>query len=135
MIVLDTDVVIDFLRGKASTVDRVRRALDEGETLGITAVNVGEILRGIEGSKSADRKTAFEDLLEKLEVLPVNFQAARRYGRVLTTLDEAGWPIPGMDGLIAAVTLENGGRLFTGNVRHFDRIGGLEIVEATDGGC
>ncbi len=132
MIVLDTDIVIDFLREQDGVVDRVRRALDEGETLAITTVNVGEILRGLEGSGSADRKIAFEDLLEKLEVLPVDFRAARRYGRMLSMLHEAGWPIPGMDGLIAAVTLENGGRLFTGNVRHFDRVGGLEVVEASE---
>lgn len=130
MIVLDTDVLIDFLRDEEVVVETIRDALERGETLGTTTVNVAEILRGLEASGSKERRSAFEELVEKMEIVPLGLPVARRYGKILASLDEAGQPIPGMDGLIAAATVTEGGWLFTRNTRHFDRVPGLQLLEA-----
>lgn len=132
MIVLDTDVIIDFLRDEEATVEAVREAIERGETLATTTINVGEILRGLEAAGSEGRRSAFEELIEKMEILPVDAPVARRYGKVLAALDEAGQPLPGMDGLIAAATITEGGWLFTRNTRHFGRVPGLQLLEAGD---
>lgn len=69
-----------------------------------------------------------DDFLGTLAVLPLETTAARRAGTLLATLDRAGRPMPELDALIAAVTLENGGRIVSRNKRHFARVQGLEVI-------
>lgn len=128
MIVLDSDAIIDHLRGDADVETGIRHAIETGETLATTTVNIAEILRGLHPAKQARRRATFNALLETIDVLPLDTHAAQRYGQLLATLDASGDPIPAMDGLIAAIALETGARLWTRNQRHFDRIPGLETT-------
>jgi predicted nucleic acid-binding protein len=43
-------------------------------------------------------------------------------------LDKAGDPIPTLDGMVAAVALEEGARFATRDRKHFERVAGLELV-------
>lgn len=126
MILLDSDVMIDVLARKEPSRSFLRDLRDRGEDLGTTSVSAAEVLRGAYGSGEA--LVTRLQMLDALAEVPIGPRAARRYGELMHTLDRAGASISVSDGLIAAATLEAGAKLVTRNVRHFDRVAGLEVL-------
>ncbi|MGQ0536052.1 MAG: type II toxin-antitoxin system VapC family toxin [Methanobacteriota archaeon] len=126
MNVLDTDVLIDLGANRPLVAALVRGFIEDGEVIATTSINAGEFLRGVQGHR--ERLAARTRILDAIPQLPTGPAAARRFARIMHALDRAGSPIPELDGLIAAATLEAGGRLVTRNVRHFGRVPGLEVL-------
>ncbi|HWG91323.1 MAG TPA: type II toxin-antitoxin system VapC family toxin [Candidatus Thermoplasmatota archaeon] len=126
MMVLDTDILIDFIRRVEPATTFVMRLHREGARLATTSINAAELLRGAQGSPEARAKA--ERLLAALEELPFDAVAAQRYGEIMAGLDRAGAPVARSDGLIAAAALAAGGSLVTRNVRDFRRVPGLQVV-------
>lgn len=127
MIVLDSDVLVDLIRKEPATVEFLERVWESGEPLATTSVNVGEVLRGARGDP--ERLSTTVDVLEGLAEVPYGPRAAERFGRLMHGLDERGTPVPVVDGMIAAAALEEGARLCTRNLRDFERVPGLEVVQ------
>lgn len=127
MIVLDTDVLIDVIDQRDPAFSFVAELQRTGETIGTTSINNAELLRGVvPGSQAAERVATVNAALQEVPFGPA---AARRFGTLMHTADRAGASLPVVDGLIAAATLECGGRLVTGNERDFTRIAGLELLQ------
>jgi predicted nucleic acid-binding protein len=130
LIVLDSDIVIDFLWDRRDAVGFLEALRRQDEILATTSICAAEVLRGVQFSRAAlDRATTF---LQAMQEIPFGPRAARRYGRLMDGLDRAGRPIRVTDGLIAAATLEAGARLATRNVRDFRKVPGLEVVTPDD---
>lgn len=125
-IVLDTDVLIDLLHKREPTTTFLHDLRTRGETLATTSVNAAELWRGARTTKAQE---AVQKVLTALHDVPLGRpRAARRFGELMQTLDRAGAPIGNTDGLIAAATLEAGGRLVTRNPREYARVPGLEVL-------
>jgi len=94
-----------------------------------SAVSVGELYRGAFRSPDRDRHLRNIDtrVLPVVTVLSYDAGSAREYGRIAVVLERQGRRFADADLQIAATALPYGLRLVTGNVRHFDRIPGLEI--------
>lgn len=124
LIVVDTDLVIDFLRGSGQGVHTIRTLLTE-RRLRLTAVTGFEL--GI-GTGFLDRQ---EDILRLLRsrTLPLDLQSALKAGAVATALQQHGQRIGFADSLQAGICLRNDLPLATRNRRHFARVDGLELVE------
>lgn len=114
------------MRKREHTVSFLEDLWEQDETLATSAINVGEVLRGAQRSRDVLGVTT--RTLDALEEVPFGAEEARRFGRLMHTLDRGGNRIPVVDGMVAAVALENGGRLVTRNVQHFDRVPGLELL-------
>lgn len=127
MILLDSDVIIDFLKGDEPGFGYVRRLAAEGADLATTSMNVTEVLRGtITGSSDAAHKAAL-DVLNGLREMPFGPRAARRCARLLAEQDRQGRPLPVLDAMIASVALEENVVLVTRNIKHFHAVEGLSI--------
>jgi tRNA(fMet)-specific endonuclease VapC len=61
--------------------------------------------------------------------VPFDSEAARRYGQIVADLERRGEPIGMADSMIAAHALELDLVVVTHNLRHFERVGGLEIED------
>jgi predicted nucleic acid-binding protein len=107
-VLLDTDVLIDHLRG--------RRHLETGDTA-VSALTRTELFAGDERQEDA-----IAALLEDCEEINVDPRIARRAGRIKR---QTGLQIA--DALIAATALEHELPLMTRNRRHFDRVVGLRL--------
>jgi tRNA(fMet)-specific endonuclease VapC len=123
MIVADTDVLIEFLRGREPFAERVAVEIRRG--LSTTAVTAFELLAG---AHTAKQKKSVEDLLDGLTVLVLDTPAAARGAQVRRELEKRGMGIGMADSLIAGVCLSCEAALLTGNVKHFSRVPELVLA-------
>lgn len=129
MIVLDTDILSEFVRKHpAPAVIRELRRVP-ADQLATTVVNVTELRFGARRRADADRfwELLSERILARVAILPLDAPAALVAGDLRADLERSGTPIALADLLIAAITLSRGASLATGNVRHFDRVEGLRV--------
>ena len=123
MIVADTDVLIDYLAGQNPGAERVAADL-ERRWLRTTAINRFELLSGVRNRR---QEATIRVLLDAVPTLPLDQQAADKAAQVRRALEKTGESIGMGDSLIAGIVLVNGGMLLTRNLRHFERVEGLEL--------
>jgi predicted nucleic acid-binding protein len=118
MVVLDTTVLIDLLRGDAAARDYLRSLADVPSCSEISRV---ELVRGL---RHAERDGA-ERLMAALKWVAVDEQVARHAGN-LGRFWRRSHGLATPDLVIAATVELVGGTLATSNVRHFPMFRGLE---------
>ena len=124
MIILDTDVVIDFFTGISPGAEGVLNLISQEEAA-LTAISVFELYAGIEGKR---RLGQIETFIRDLTILPIDVIEAALAGKIYTQLKSKGQLIGTHDILIAAVCLANGLPLYTKNVIHFSKIKDIQIL-------
>lgn len=124
LIVVDTDVIIDFFRDIAPA-SEVFSGLISLEKAAMTAISVFELYAGIEGAK---RLRQIETLLQEITVLPLNAIEAAIGGRIYTQLKSKGQLVGNHDILIAAICVANDLPLYTKNIAHFCKIKGIRLL-------
>lgn len=112
-LLVDTDVLIDHLRGE-------RRLRSEGRRLGVSVVSRCELFAG------RDEPAVLRGLLRAMIELPIDSAIAELAG---VTRRETGIATP--DALIAATALMHRIPLMTPNRRHFQPVPGLQIQAPT----
>lgn len=123
MIVADTDVLIDALRGRAPAARRIDVELEAGG-LATTAVSAFELRSGARSAEAAD---AIETLLAAMTIVPFDERAAERAAFVRRELESGGNAIGMADYMIAGTCLAHSAILLTRNRRHFERVPGLAL--------
>ena len=123
---LDTNVVVGFLKGHRQIIARMRfRPLNE---LGLSAIVMAELWFGAFQSRQAN---ALMQRLQKigLPILPFGTEDAVCTGEVRAFLGRSGNSIGPYDGLIAGHALARNLTLVTHNTREFSRVPGLRIED------
>lgn len=123
MIVADSDVLIDFLRGRGEGARRVAIEL-ETRSFATTAITAFELRSG---ARTARQKRAVDLLLDAMTVLPFGAEEARAAAEVRRQVESEGQPIGMADYMIAGVCIVADGILLTRNRKHFERIKGLKL--------
>ena len=121
MIVADTDVLIDALRGREPARRRIAGAIESG-ALATTAVSLFELLSG---ARDASEREPIERLLAALAVLPFDAPAGTAAADARRGLEAAGKTIGMADYQIAGICLSRSLPLLTRNRGHFERVPGL----------
>ncbi len=111
---LDSDILIDFLRGRTAAWSLMARLQAMGEPPLISTVSVTEIFAGAQRGEEA----ATERLLSALKKIPVSETIARCAGDFLRAYRRSHGLEPG-DALVAATALVAGATLITRNVKHY----------------
>ncbi|MBN2718527.1 MAG: type II toxin-antitoxin system VapC family toxin [Deltaproteobacteria bacterium] len=125
MIIADTDVLIDFLKGAGATADRIEFELKQG--LCTTVISAFELWSGAVGSSK--RETAVNILLDALTIVPCKPFAAREAAKIRYDLQKEGRTIGMADSLIAGICVTERSVLLTRNKKHFSKIAGLYLGE------
>lgn len=112
---LDTSVIIDYLRGKQQTVDFINVLFRGGFPLGCCAINITEVYAGmVERERSAT-----EEFLESLEYYPIQRSTAKIAGDYKREHAKRGIVLATTDVTIAAVAGEYNLTLITGNPKDY----------------
>ena len=115
MIVADTTVFVDYLRGQPDAVRTVRTSLLDGDPLAASVVTRMELLAGV---RDAERP-ALEAFLEQIPWIPVTTDIADVAGALMQRFLRSHGAISPNDYLIGATALVYGAALWTANRRHF----------------
>jgi len=127
-VVLDTDVLIDYLRGVRDAIAFVEGLRREGVELATTAINIFELAWGACKIGEAKLRDIYK-LSRALRVLSLSEREALKAGEEMGYLESLGVPVDLRDVLVGVAARENGASVATGNVRHFRRIRGLAVIE------
>ncbi len=138
MIILDTNVISEAMRGPAAS-PTVRTWLGRLDRTPVTTViNRAEILAGLRLLPPGRRRQALTDVatrvFSRLDVcLPLTADCAERYAEIVAVRRRAGRPIGGMDALVAAIALDSGATLATRDIHDFTDLG-LDLVNPWQNG-
>jgi tRNA(fMet)-specific endonuclease VapC len=125
--VLDSDVLIDYLRGAGPGRDLVR-ALIQGSGYRVTAVTAFELALG----RSYRENPRPVHALLAAPLLTLTRKAGLRGGALLGELRRNGTAIDVRDAMQAGICLETASTLVTRNVSHFERVPGLRIAHPAE---
>jgi tRNA(fMet)-specific endonuclease VapC len=126
---LDTNILSDLLKNPSGRVARRISSLppEERDLLATSIIVAAELRYGVSKKRSTILSERVSQLLEALDVLPLEPRADQHYGQIRTLLEEAGTVIGANDLLIAAHALAIDAVLVTDNVREFKRVKGLQV--------
>lgn len=128
MYALDTNTLIYFFKGAGRVAEHLL-ARPPAE-IGIPMVVIYEIETGIAKSRRPEsRRSQFDQLLETVNVLPLDRAAARQAASLRARLERRGTPVGPLDTLIAGIALAHCATLVTHNTREFKRVDGLDLVD------
>jgi tRNA(fMet)-specific endonuclease VapC len=123
MIVADSDVLIDYLRGRGDFARRVELEL-QSRWFATTAITAFELRSG---ARTPRQKNAIDTLFEAMTVLPFGIEEARIAAEIRLDVESRGQPIGMADYMIAAVCIATDSILLTRNRKHFERIKDLKL--------
>jgi len=123
VIIADSDVLIDFLRGHGGGARHVALEL-ESRSLATTAITSFEIRSGAHSTK---QRKSVDALLEAVIILPFGAEEARIAADIRIQLESHGQSIGMADYMIAAVCIANQGLLLTPKRKHFERVERLTL--------
>lgn len=125
--VLDSDVLIDYLRGHGPGRDLVRALARDGGYR-VTAITAFELALG----RSYRENPRPVHAVLSSPLLTLGRRAALRGGSLLAELRRRGVAIDVRDALQAGICIEAGATLVTRNVAHFQRVPELDVSHPAD---
>jgi predicted nucleic acid-binding protein len=138
VIILDTNVVSEPLRPAPDPAVLAWLDRQQAATLYLTAVNVTELLAGVEALPAGKRRANLEaaiggQVLSLFDgrILPFDLLAARAFARLNAAAQAAGQTIGFADCAIAAIAAAHGFAVATRNVRDFSATG-VELINPWD---
>lgn len=125
MILLDTDVCIEILRGNQRIIEK---RIDCDERVAISFMTVAELYYGAEKSKYTVKNiNAVEEFLLSIDVINTDLEILKKFGEIKSILYKKNILLPDADILIASVALTKCSKLITGNTKHFNRFENLTL--------
>jgi tRNA(fMet)-specific endonuclease VapC len=125
IILVDTSILIDYFRKSDKTNSKLISLINKGYKFHISSITEYEIFAG----SSPLQHDFWEKLLERTEVLPFDKQAAEVAVELNSLLKRKRKQLDIADLFIAATAISNKIPLSTLNLKHFERIDDLQIVE------
>lgn len=125
MILLDTDVCVELLRGNQAVIEK-RMFTDED--VAVSFMTVGELYYGAKKSNNPTKNSRLvEKLLLSIDILHTDLEILTSFGNLKADLNLTGKTLPDADIFIAATAITKCTRLITGNRKHFQRFDKLTI--------
>lgn len=121
IVVVDTSVLIDHLRGHPQAIKRLVDAVSQGHALWSVTVVRTELLAGMRPSEDQ----ATRSLIHAFQWQDVTVEVADRAGALARRYRKSHQGVDTIDFIVGAATELLGGTLLTQNVKHFPMLKGL----------
>jgi tRNA(fMet)-specific endonuclease VapC len=127
LILLDTNVIIHFLKGDQAIAAHLKRV--PRHELGLPAIVVYELEYGsLRSAMPTQRRRSMQAGFGAIQHVPFDSEAAFAAARIRLELEARGVSIGPLDLLIAGTAVSRGATLATNNIQEFSRIPGLHVV-------
>ena len=93
----------------------------------ISEITVAELYFGVAKAENKKRKLEDIDRIQKIFRIIPAYSAFKEYGEIRYTLEHTGMRVDQFDLLIGATALHNKMTIVTSNIKHFNRIQGINI--------
>lgn len=125
VVCLDTSVLIDYFRKVIKSKSFFYELTNEFDLFAVSAITEYEIYCG----SNVEQDKYWDEFFNKIVSLPFNSEAIRVTTKIERVLRQKNRSIDKPDLMIAGTAMANGMKLATLNVKHFDRIAGLELIK------
>lgn len=128
MISLDSDCIIDFLKGKKEAIEIVEK---NKESIVTTEINVFEVFLGIYLKReiSEREESSARDFFNSINILPLKKGSGKLAAKILSDLSKKGQLIGQNDCISAAIMLKNQcSQIITHNEKHFSKIKEIKVI-------
>lgn len=122
--ILDSCFLIDLMSRDDGAVAKLDELVASATPLGVSALTVTEVGSGL---RSESNRNEFDDILDRMEVIPFDKPASRRASRLQRRLKSEGHPVGAIDVMIAATAIERDSGVVTRNVSEFGRIDDVRV--------
>jgi len=130
-VILDSSILVAFERRRFD----LERLLTKHPSPAIAAITAAELLVGVERADTSDRRARrsefVENILSRVQLIPFDISQARIYAASFAVLASQGESIGDRDLQIAVTALSFGYELATLNLREFQRVTGLRLVDVS----
>lgn len=127
-LILDTDVLVDLLRGKTYAKEVVQKIIDSRSDVITTDINAFELYFGAYKSNNEKNLAAVKGLLNSITLIGTSKDAMEIAGKIANELSKKSESIEVRDLLIGAIALVNNYAVMTKNKEHFSRVKGLTVM-------
>lgn len=125
MVILDTNVLIDYLRRPEDSSSPLQEFIRlQKDKITISILTIQELYAG-KSSKEPIKEQLFLEVVGSLEILPYTYNTAKLAGEIVRDL---GKPLGFPDAAIAATAILNKASLFTLNKKDFKGIKKLKLA-------
>ncbi len=122
----DTTFIIDLIDELPAAVEKLRILQEQQKPLFVTTPTIFELWTGVAFSDRPEReKVKARQILESQFILDLNRRSAEEAGIINGTLISEGQRIDPEDCMIAGIAKHHGDTILTRNIKHFQRIKGV----------
>lgn len=129
MTFLDTDILSYFFKGDPVVRNKISECIKNGEPLCLTAINVYEVLKGFRYHGNQKKETEFKEFLNLINVYTISDDSITNAADIYADLRKNGITIGDADILIASIVISNDAVLVSNNIKHYEHIKKLNLVE------
>lgn len=127
LVLIDTDIAIDYLRGDAAVAPLLHRLWQNGEA-GLSVLGVYELTAGMRDRE----KMATKNFIDACLLIDITAGISLKAGELYRKYRKQGITLASIDCLIAATALVHGCKVATRNIRHYPEPG-IIYTPATEG--
>ena len=125
--ILDSTFIHDLVREDDTAVEKLTELIDASTPVALSALTVFEVGVGLRGT-AAENRQRFADVVDELEVIPLDSRNAQRALTIQRELYDRGEPIGAVDVLIAGTAAERvDATVLTRNVDEFKRVNAITV--------
>jgi predicted nucleic acid-binding protein len=108
MAILDSDILIAFLKGKPDAIQKITSLEETGDPISTTIITAYELLKGAYLSSNCEETlTKVKNALSDLQILDLTYSACEEAAKIYKNLKKEGSMIGEFDVLIAAIARVN----------------------------
>jgi len=119
---IDTDILIFILKMNETAIKCSREYQAKNGRLKISELTYYECLRGYKSSNSTTKMKLFFELVNEMEIFPLDRAIFNKASEIYAKLREVGFLTGEFDLLIASTALINDFKLITNNTKHYLKI-------------
>src|ERR1035437_5345509 len=112
---LDTNVLIDYSKNRKGIVSSIMSLIENGDELGVCAVNITEFYSGI----PREQYDVWDEFFESLSYWEISPAAAKKAGQDRFNFSKKGKILSTTDALIASIARDNQAVIITNKIKDF----------------